>query len=1069
MESCNTNVWGFDIGKASLGEAVRIGNEFKHVQSLILDEDFADTKDAAKLRRQMRTRRAHKAREHWLEKCLSECGIEVLTRRKVGIVGGKWALISKGDARLEREFAPSDENVCYNSIALRCKLILGHKLESWQVFKALNSAIQHRGYDENLPWKESEKTDSSKDSEQTDFLNKLSAYEREKDELLTSLPDSEDPRNFDFPCFFKAHKMGLWNPERPHDVELRISNHAQKAKGYVIPRRLVEAEFVRLVEMAALQYPKLKNKAMFILYGVAEVPYASLDSHKRAQFGLKRGADSDWTALGQKIPRFDNRIIDKCKLIPRFNVCRIKPISEAKGDEDLLYHDITLALKLLNFRYLKDSEVKSLSFEEFSKLFEIGKSNKHKITKTNLKKFLKSIGAEVLGEDHSSVEQPRQSGRSSFSRPAMRLLKELIFSGRAPVEFYESKLSQITNEDPNKGLVPADLDFIKLMGNCQWGGIFIPDVKTYRFAAETNPDPAASINRLIGSQNDPIVRHRLSFFYERIKALSQKFGTPDKVVLEFVREDFMGKKAKAEFQSAIKKRFQEKLGIAKKLEENGYKTSTSGNSKMLLKFELFQKQKFVCLYTGEPLSLQDLPNLEIEHIVPRSRGGPDAQYNYVLTKESTNKEKGNQTPFEWLSKDPKKWSGYLDRVRSCFKELGGKRCKLLLSKDAEELVEKYTALAETAWISKLAQQIVCMHFGFQFGGTAGQKRVFTVTGNTTARIRGTFDLNKILHNAETDKKGLSFEDIVKQSDELSKKNRKNPKHHALDAMCLCFAPTGKSAKREDIEKILPPEIRVRAVEFFREYMERLMPNKVAVKKPVLEETIYSRRFVNGKDCIVKKSALKSLAYKSGLKPVYSIAELEKWLENNSSGIPQIINPVVRRLVAEFAKTNPSEEEWNAWCETARIPAENGKGSRVIRVLTYVGSPDEYKDLSKDGCGAYRKGKSHKGQIIWQNSSGKYKVAPIYVHSSKKRTMEELAKRPDFKRVAGIFRSNCIVKIDAPVTNNKAEILLPAGMYKLNTIMTSGHAILTDSNGNKKPAININYLMASNMRIVDMKY
>ena len=76
MESCNTNVWGFDIGKASLGEAVRIGNEFKHVQSLILDEDFADTKDAAKLRRQMRTRRAHKAREHWLEKCLSECGIE---------------------------------------------------------------------------------------------------------------------------------------------------------------------------------------------------------------------------------------------------------------------------------------------------------------------------------------------------------------------------------------------------------------------------------------------------------------------------------------------------------------------------------------------------------------------------------------------------------------------------------------------------------------------------------------------------------------------------------------------------------------------------------------------------------------------------------------------------------------------------------------------------------------------------------------------------------------------------------------------------------------------------------
>lgn len=144
-------VWGFDIGKGSLGEAVRIGNEFKHVQSLEIPPEFAETKTAAALRRAWRTRHAHKARELWLERCLSNAGIEVLGRRKVDIVGGRWKLVSEGDRRLEREFPADGEDCCYNSIALRCKLLLGEKLESWQVFKALNSAIQTRGYDAKIP------------------------------------------------------------------------------------------------------------------------------------------------------------------------------------------------------------------------------------------------------------------------------------------------------------------------------------------------------------------------------------------------------------------------------------------------------------------------------------------------------------------------------------------------------------------------------------------------------------------------------------------------------------------------------------------------------------------------------------------------------------------------------------------------------------------------------------------------------------------------------------------------------------------------------------------------------
>lgn len=36
------HIWGFDIGKGSLGEAVLDGSEFKHVASLLLDADFGE-------------------------------------------------------------------------------------------------------------------------------------------------------------------------------------------------------------------------------------------------------------------------------------------------------------------------------------------------------------------------------------------------------------------------------------------------------------------------------------------------------------------------------------------------------------------------------------------------------------------------------------------------------------------------------------------------------------------------------------------------------------------------------------------------------------------------------------------------------------------------------------------------------------------------------------------------------------------------------------------------------------------------------------------------------------------
>ena len=108
METLNT-VWGFDFGRAFLGEAVRNKTQFLHKASLLIPGRLAETNTAALRRRLWRNRQAHKAREQWLDRVWTDCGLEPLRKRQVwrNPLSGKWELKQPADYRLEREFAPA--------------------------------------------------------------------------------------------------------------------------------------------------------------------------------------------------------------------------------------------------------------------------------------------------------------------------------------------------------------------------------------------------------------------------------------------------------------------------------------------------------------------------------------------------------------------------------------------------------------------------------------------------------------------------------------------------------------------------------------------------------------------------------------------------------------------------------------------------------------------------------------------------------------------------------------------------------------------------------------------------
>ncbi len=560
----NETVWAFDLGKGSIGEAVRQGTKFLHKASLLIPAEFAETKTAAGRRRMFRTREAHKAREKWLRQVMQEAGIEILHGRNYD-VAENWKPGEPADKRLEKEFPAPGGKICYTSCLLRIKLLRGEKLEPWQVFKAFHSVIQRRGYDKDIPWitREARKSKDGKDDD-AGTEKRMHDFELALEKMAPGKTD------FHFPAYFDAHEMGLWSPEKPDELKLRSDCHAKTTRNQIVPRTLVEAEIRQMVEGAAKHYSVLAGKADYLLYGIAQQSYASYKPGLRQKFKLREGGATDWQGVvGQKIPRLENRIIAKCALIPRLNVCKLRESEKSQPHE------------------------KSLVAKEIRDILENPKRDDWKFTKSAWEKLCVTIGAIPL-PGHEEIDSPRFSGRSRFCRPALEVLKRLILSGKKPSEFLKEEIARLNgNKDPLKGLVEADLKFISDMAakNDAWEGIYIPKQQLDALVELSN-DSSGAITRLIGQQNDPIVRHRLSVFYKRLRELEQTTKSrPDPVVLEFVREDFMGKKAKIEYFSFIKRRAEERVKAREEAASVGATEKSAG-----LKLELLRAQDGCCLF-----------------------------------------------------------------------------------------------------------------------------------------------------------------------------------------------------------------------------------------------------------------------------------------------------------------------------------------------------------------------------------------------------------------------------------------------------------------------------------------
>lgn len=988
--------FAFDMGKASIGFCVREDNEIRDCGSVIISKEHADIADNRTRRRAYRTLQAHRAREKWFIELWQSLGLEIL---------------SKDDERFKREFAKKGDTTIYTSCLLRIALLQGMQLEQWQIYKALYNAIQRRGYDSNVAWK----VDKTEDDKKQETLIKEYTQPAGK-ELIKN-------EEYKYPCYYDAVNLGLWEETNPTVFKRSIGLNPTKVRAdKVAPRKLVEKELSNLWQQAQKEIPQLQKISVeYFLYGEYLEPYGSfVNSEWRSQMGKKE----DWQGvLGQKIPRFNNRIIAKCKLLPKRNVCSADTI------ENIVF---TLLMQLKNLRYIDiDNQPARLAPYEIKEIYEkkietweknlkdLQENNKKHdftVTKDDINKV---TGKGSLPKDFEKLKA-NTSGRSSFCRRALQIMIDIILSGDEPKDI---DIEKYTDKNTKANPITAEEIRTMLAKIGSWNELYIPDNRNE--LAELAKEADTQSDLMIGNITNPVVRNRLQIFKNILNEKIDKFGMPDKVIFEFVREGadsslFGQEKAKAN-KKYMDNQEKENEEIKKQLGDMYSPTN-------FLKYKLAKMQDFKCIYSGRSIGLSDLSACDIDHIYPRTDAGNDALFNKVVCFYSENRTKGGQTPYEWFKHNKERWAEYVTRVQNLSKKLGKKKTVLLISppEQCEKIMESYNGLAETAQVARVAQDITAYIMGIGLQVKGENRRIFVNNGSSTHKIRKQFGLNRLLGDDE-------------------KKNRENDKHHALDAICISYSQDLKyDLKRHKyiIDGFDVPQI--------ERVINNIVPfpytHKKPLKKAVLPlETIYGKRTYAGK------------SYLTVRKPLSDI-------EQKTTAINSIVDEVIKADLTE--KLSLPKDEWQIYLSNYVHPTKQTKVKKV-KVYETEGKLEfdnndrerigEYVDFGTKGVkGQFKHSKQHKGQILYFDEKGKVRVMPIYSNRKTQDVKNELINMGcKLYRGGEVFRSGILVSFDKDFYVKEERF--NAGIYRLRTIQTDCRAKIETSTG-KEYLINLSILV-----------
>lgn len=298
---------------------------------------------------------------------------------------------------------------------------------------------------------------------------------------------------------------------------------------------------------------------------------------------------------------------------------------------------------------------------------------------------------------------------------------------------------------------------------------------------------------------NPVVLRTLTQARKVVNEIIRRYGSPARVHIETARELGKSKKERDKLDQQYKENEAERKRLADDIRQHfGFEPKP----KDILKLRLYEHQhgkclytnlrqeKGYCLYTGNVIELSRLFEhgyVEIDHALPFSRTWDDSLNNKVLVLKSSNQNKGNKTPYEWLdgASNSPEWREFLARLSGCRFSLKKKQRiqTAKLDRKAEQgFLERN--LNDTRYVAKFFVRFVKENLRLAETGTVvhqisgldenqywverRKERVFAPSGQITAQLRGLWG--------------------------LPKDRELNDRHHALDAIVVACSTVSMQQK-----------------------------------------------------------------------------------------------------------------------------------------------------------------------------------------------------------------------------------------------------------------------------------
>ncbi|MDQ7058558.1 MAG: type II CRISPR RNA-guided endonuclease Cas9 [Ghiorsea sp.] len=293
------------------------------------------------------------------------------------------------------------------------------------------------------------------------------------------------------------------------------------------------------------------------------------------------------------------------------------------------------------------------------------------------------------------------------------------------------------------------------------------------FYSGRDKDGRLVFNEDMDVPRNPVVLRALNQARKVVNALIRQYGAPHAVHIEMARDlskPFDERKRIERDQAAYRERNQRARGTF--IQNFGREPKGRDFEKWML----YSEQQGKCAYSLQPLDINrlfEVGYVEVDHALPYSRSFDDSKNNRVLVLTAENRNKGNQTPYEYLDgkQQSERWHCFEVYVKTNKAYRQAKRNRLLKKDFGEQESRDFSErnLNDTRYICRFFKNYVEKYL--QLHEESNVKRCVVVSGQLTSFLRFRWGLMKVRGDSD--------------------------RHHALDAVVVAACSHGMVKRLSD--------------------------------------------------------------------------------------------------------------------------------------------------------------------------------------------------------------------------------------------------------------------------------